>query len=86
MRHFASGECWRSYERLPSSVRVIADKSYSLLRQDPKHPALGFKQTGRYWSMPIGADHRALGVEIESGVIWFWIGSHADYGRLIDGS
>jgi hypothetical protein len=27
--------------------------------------------------------HRALGIDIENGVLWFWIGSHADYDALI---
>jgi hypothetical protein len=63
---------------------VLVDKAYNLLRQDPNHPALGFKQMGRYWSMPIGPDYRALGVAVEDdGVLWFWMGSHADYDRLI---
>jgi hypothetical protein len=84
MRHFASSECFRTHERLPSSARVLVDKAYNLLRQDPNHPALRFKQMGRYWSMPIGPDHRALGVAVEDdGVLWFWMGSHADYDRLI---
>jgi hypothetical protein len=31
----------------------------------------------------VGAHYRALGVDVEGGVLWFWIGSHADYDRLI---
>jgi hypothetical protein len=31
----------------------------------------------------VGAHYRALGTGIEGGVLWFWIGSHADYDRLI---
>jgi len=27
---------------------------------------------------------RALAVEAESALVWFWIGSHADYDKLID--
>ena len=83
MRHFASAEFWRAYARLPDNVRSVADKNYALLKQDPKHPSLHFKQVGRYWSVRVGARHRALGVDIEDGVLWFWIGSHADYDRLL---
>jgi hypothetical protein len=46
-------------------------------------PSLHFKQIGRYWSVRVGARHRALGVDVEEGVLWFWIGSHADYDRLL---
>lgn len=27
--------------------------------------------------------YRALGVEVENGISWFWIGTHAKYDRLI---
>jgi hypothetical protein len=83
VRHFASAEFWRAYARLPESVRVLADKNYALLKQDPKHPSLHLKQIGRFWSVRVGARYRALGVGVEDGVLWFWIGSHADYDRLI---
>ena len=83
MRHFASAEFWRAYERLPANVRALADKNYDLLKRNPKHPSLHFKQVGRYWSVRVGAHCRALGVDVEEGVLWFWIGSHADYDKLI---
>jgi hypothetical protein len=31
----------------------------------------------------VGLCYRALAVETEDGYLWFWIGSHADYDRLI---
>jgi hypothetical protein len=31
----------------------------------------------------VGLRHRALAVEVEDGLLWFWIGSHADYDKLI---
>jgi hypothetical protein len=82
VRHFASAAFWRAYLRLPETVRALADKNYALLKQDAKHPSLHFKQVGRYWSVRIGARYRALGVDVDDGVLWFWIGSHADYDRL----
>ena len=36
-----------------------------------------------YWSARIGDNHRTLAVESPDGLIWFWIGTHADYDRLI---
>jgi hypothetical protein len=83
VRHFASSDFWRTYERLPANVRALADKNYALLKQDPKHPSLHFKQIDHYWSVRVGAHYRALGVSVEDGVLWFWIGSHAEYDRLI---
>jgi hypothetical protein len=28
--------------------------------------------------------YRALAVEIPDGLLWFWIGSHADYEKIIE--
>jgi hypothetical protein len=50
---------------------------------DPRHPSLQFKKVGRYWSAHIGLRYRALAVDVEGGHLWFWIGSHADYDKLI---
>ena len=36
------------------------------------------------WShMSIGLRYRALAVDVDGGYLWFWIGSHADYDKLI---
>jgi len=64
-------------------VRRLADRNYELLKKNPKHPSLHFKKVGRYWSVRVGSHYRALAVEMEDGLIWFWIGSHADYDKLI---
>ena len=65
------------------AVRNLADKNFTLLKSDPTHPSLHFKQVGRYRSVRIGLHYRALGVEIPEGLLWFWIGSHSDYDRLL---
>ena len=83
MRHFASPAFWDAYEKLPAAVRELADKNYELLKRDPNHPSLHFKKVGRFWSVRIGLRHRALGTDVDDGMLWFWIGSHADYDRLI---
>lgn len=61
----------------------MADKNYALLKENPKHPSLHFKKIGNKWSARVGIGYRALAVENESDVIWYWIGSHAEYDRLI---
>jgi hypothetical protein len=83
MRHFASPAFWEAYRRLPESVRALADKNYTLLKQNPQHPSLHLKKMGRFWSVRVGSRYRSLAVEIDGGLLWFWIGSHADYDRLI---
>jgi hypothetical protein len=54
-----------------------------MLRQNPRHPSLQFKQVGRFWSVCIGLHYRALAVQQDADVVWFWIGSHAEYDRLL---
>ena len=83
MRHFASPSFWEAYGKLPENVRALADKSYALLKDNPQHPSLHFKKVGRFWSARIGLRYRALAVDVEGGLLWFWIGSHADYDALI---
>jgi hypothetical protein len=61
----------------------VADKNYALLRENPTHPSLRLKKTGRFWSVRVGSRYRALAVEVEAGLLWFWIGSHSDYDALV---
>ena len=79
MRHFASPAFWQAYEKLPANVRALADKNYALLKDNPQHPSLHFKRVGRFWSVRVGLRYRALAVEAGDALVWFWIGSHADY-------
>ncbi|MGC1393797.1 MAG: hypothetical protein WA828_05910 [Coleofasciculaceae cyanobacterium] len=41
---------------------------------------------GKYLSVRAGQGYRALGLEVEKGILWFWIGSHATYDKLINKS
>ncbi len=83
MKHFATPDFWKAYETLPVHVRRLADSNYQLLKTNPRHPSLHFKRVGRFWSVRVGLRFRALGVEAPDGMVWFWIGSHAEYDKLI---
>jgi hypothetical protein len=83
MRHFASPAFWQAYASLPQNIRSLADKNYALLKENPRHPSLRLKKVGRFWSVRIGSRHRALAVEVDDGLLWFWIGSHADYAAIV---
>jgi hypothetical protein len=82
VKHFASPAFWSAYTSLPDAIRRLADKNFALLKQDPRHPSLHFKKVGRFWSARVGGRHRALAVEAEDGIVWFWIGTHAEYDQL----
>lgn len=85
MIHHAAPSFWRCYEALPAVVRALADKQFELLKADERHPSLHFKRIGRFHSVRVGAHYRALAVDVPDGILWWWIGTHAEYDRLVAG-
>ncbi|MBF0290139.1 MAG: hypothetical protein HQM14_20165 [SAR324 cluster bacterium] len=83
MKYNASPSFWECYHRLPSSIQELADKNFELLKQNPQHPSLKLKKVGRFWSARVGRKYRTLAVEVEKGIVWFWIGTHAEYDKLV---
>ena len=86
MKRHASPDFWACYRGLPPALRALADRNFELLKADPRHPSLHFKRVGpRLWSARVGLHHRALAVQndADDDLLWFWIGSHADYDKLI---
>jgi hypothetical protein len=83
LTHHASPRFWRCYDALPKHVQRLADKCFDLLKADPTHPSLHFKHVGRYRSVRVGLHYRALGVDVDDGVLWFWIGTHAEYDDVV---
>lgn len=83
MNHRASRKFWQCYRQLPDDIQKLADRSYELLKNDPFHPSLHFKKIGRFWSSRISLHYRALAVEDGDNMVWFWVGHHSEYDRLI---
>jgi len=80
----ASRDFWRLYRRLPRDVRRLAARAYKVWQQDPFHPSLHFKKVSDdLWSVRVGAHHRALGRFHDHRLVWSWIGTHADYDRML---
>ncbi len=74
------------FSPLPPPIQQLARKNYKLWKSDPSHPSLKFKRIGKKteaYSIRIGLDWRVVGVKSDDTIIWFWIGSHADYDRLL---
>jgi hypothetical protein len=71
---------------LPAQIRQQAQEAYRLFRENPAHPGLHFKQghpDPPIYSARVGIGYRALGALEGDTIIWFWIGSHADYDKLL---
>lgn len=83
MNYRATPDFWYHYRQLPEDIQELADRCYELLKQDPRYPSLHFKKVGMFWSVRIGIHYRALAVEENDEIAWFWIGTHAEYDQLL---
>jgi len=79
----ASPQFWSLYDQLPQEVQKRAVKQYELFARHPLHPSLRLKPVGPFWSVRISRTYRALAARREGSFYRFWIGSHADYERLL---
>ena len=74
------------YDSLPKPMQEKSKASYRLWSTDPAHPSLRFKKvhtTRPINSLRIDLDGRAIGVLNGDIVVWFWIGPHAEYEKLL---
>jgi hypothetical protein len=84
VKHQATASFWKCYNALSPTIRKLADKNFELLKLDPYHPSLHFKNvSGELWSARVGMHFRALAIPNDRGFAWFWIGEHSEYDRLI---
>jgi len=75
------------FAELPSHVQRQARHAYRLFRDNPSHPGLHFKQVHAdppTYSVRVGIGYRAISVRDGDRLVWFWIGSHAEYDRLVE--
>jgi hypothetical protein len=75
------------FRQLPERVQRTAKKNYKLWKDNSSHPSLEFKevnQEDQIWSIRVGIGWRALGrIKSKNVIIWFWIGSHGEYDKLL---
>jgi hypothetical protein len=75
-----------SLKGLPPQVRTQAREAYLLFQANPYHPGLRFKRllsSRPVYSVRINRDYRALGLKEGDEMIWFWIGPHAEYDKIV---
>ena len=88
MKSELTDEFIQCFSALPGIVKETARKNYKLWKQNPFHPSLEFKEVKpkeNIWSVRIGIGWRAVGVmkADEQKIVWFWVGSHAEYDKLL---
>jgi len=75
------------FANLPVQIRKQAVKSFQQFQVDPGHPSLSFKQvheTKPIFSARVNDDIRVLGIRNpKDKIVWFWIGSHNEYDKLL---
>ena len=80
--HRTTPQFWKRFAALPEEIQQLARKNFELLKENPRHPSLHFKNVDGYWSVRIGLHYRALAVK-DDDFIWVWIGSHSEYDKLV---
>ena len=86
MNSVATRRFWALFHELPSDVQQLAIKSYQLWRRDPHHPSLHFRRLQGHadrFSVRVGDHYRAFGTVTADTITWVWIGTHAEYDRLV---
>jgi hypothetical protein len=71
---------------LPINIQEKANDAYLQFQQNPNHPSLHFKKVHSVlpiYSARITKNYRAVGQLDGDVAIWFWIGSHKEYERLL---
>jgi hypothetical protein len=56
MKSSTTPSFWRAYRSLSAEIQAEANKTYSLWKENPRHPSLHFAPKGEYWSVRISAD------------------------------
>ncbi len=72
---------------LPKQIQEQTRRAYKQFKQDPSYPSLRFKKVHPklpIYSVRINRDYRAVGQLVQDTIIWFWIGSHAEYDMLLN--
>jgi hypothetical protein len=76
----------KCFNSLPKTIKKDASAAYKAWKKDPFTPHLRFKQihpTIPIYSVSINRNWRALGQMKDDSIVWFWIGSHEDYNKLV---
>ena len=78
----------RLYDKLDSTVKEIVDGAWESYKRDPS--LVDFAQKGRLKGVPHFGAHlndnwRALAFKRDGVVVWYWVGPHVDYDRILKG-
>jgi hypothetical protein len=76
LKHFASGDSGDAVANSPKGSSSWQTQTMNCSRKT-------LLTLGKYRTIRIDLHYRALAVEIPEGSLWFWIGSHAEYDKVL---
>jgi hypothetical protein len=72
---------------MPLQVQQQAHAAYRQFKKDPNHPGINFERIQsrpNTYSARVTKSYRVLGTMRNGEIYWYWIGSHAEYDKLIN--
>jgi len=83
MKRLASKAFWEAYRNLPEQNPRACRQELFLAEGKPQAPLFATQESGELLVRPCRLSLPALAIDVDEGLLWFWIGSHADYDDLI---
>jgi hypothetical protein len=86
MKSHTTGTFRDGIAALPKNIRDPARAAYRRFLDNPHHSGLHFKKVHRkrpVYSARVNDDYRVVGIMDGDDIIWFWIGKHEEYERLL---
>lgn len=86
MNSRATRQFWKLYASLSPDIQQRARRAYQLWQSNPRHPSVQFKKVDDQepiYSARVTDDYRVLGLLEQGTMIWFWIGKHEEYERML---
>ena len=88
MRSKTTRQFRKQFDALPAIIQQQARSAYRQFASDPSHRSLRFKRVhavAPVYSARVSKGYRVVGQREGDLVVWFWIGSHANYDLLLSG-
>lgn len=84
MNSYTTPEFWTACAALPPPVKQAAREKCRLQPKDPPRSSVCLDPKAHHCSVRrVTRGYRALAIRVPEGFLWFWIGKHDEYERLI---
>lgn len=74
------------FARLPEEIKKKTKIAFQQFSEDPYYPSLHFKQvhqTKPVFSVRVTDYYRVVGLREGDAMLWYWVGPHSEYERII---